>query len=129
MFRNRLDGDAKIALYRVAQEALTNVERHSGATRVSIDVRGHSRGATMRISDNGCGLPQGSEASQSANSGLGLRNMQERIEQLDGTLRILSSKSGTVIEASVPLTHLLPPQERSDTSRATGTGDDTKASA
>ena len=129
VFRNRLDGDAKIALYRVAQEALTNVERHSGATRVSIDVRGHSRGATMRISDNGRGLPQGGEASKSPNSGLGLRNMQERIEQLDGTLRILSSKSGTVIEASVPLTHLLPPQERSDTSARTPSDTNTKASA
>ncbi|MEQ9258902.1 MAG: cache domain-containing protein [Roseovarius sp.] len=117
VFRNRLDGDAKIALYRVAQEALTNVERHAGATRVSIDVRGHSRGATLRISDNGRGLPQGGESARRATNGLGLRNMQERIEQLDGTLRILSSKSGTVIEASVPLTHLLPPQERSDTNR------------
>ena len=102
VFRNRLDGDAKIALYRVAQEALTNVERHSGASRVSIDVRGHSRGATMRISDNGRGLAPREDTSTSPNSGLGLRNMQERIEQLDGTLRVLSSKSGTVIEASVP---------------------------
>ena len=129
VFRNRLDGDAKIALYRVAQEALTNVERHSGASRVSIDVRGHSRGATMRISDNGRGLAPREEASTSPNSGLGLRNMQERIEQLDGTLRVLSSKSGTVIEASVPLTHLLPPQEPSDTSGTTSGGTKTKASA
>ena len=44
--------------------------------------------------------------------GLGLRNMQERIEKLDGTLRILSSKSGTVIEAQVPLSHLLPPESK-----------------
>src|SRR6056297_3023757 len=56
VFRNRLDGEAKIALYRVAQEALTNVERHSGATHVAIDLRGHSRGATLRISDNGRGI-------------------------------------------------------------------------
>lgn len=121
VFRNRLDGDAKIALYRVAQEALTNVERHAGASHVSIDLRGHARGATLRITDNGRGLTPSGHADTTGNSGLGLRNMQERIEQLDGTLRILSSKSGTVIEASVPLTHLLPPQERSDTS--------TKASA
>jgi len=114
VFRNRLDGEAKIALYRVAQEALTNIERHSGASRVTLDLRGHARGATLRISDNGRGIGQ-TEATKSAVSGLGLRNMQERIEQLDGTLRILSSKTGTVIEASVPLTHLLPPQERSDT--------------
>ncbi len=116
VFRNRLEDDAKTALYRIAQEALTNVERHSGATRVSIDVRGHSRGATMRISDNGRGLTETGASRKNASAGLGLRNMQERIEQLDGSLRILSSKTGTVIEASVPLTHLLDPQERTDAS-------------
>ena len=111
VFRNRLDQDSKIALYRIAQEALTNIERHAEATRVSIDLRGHTRGATMRISDNGRGLPPRDARS---GPGIGLRNMQERIEQLDGTLRILSSRgtqSGTVIEASLPLSHLLPPGE------------------
>ena len=111
VFRNRLDQDSKIALYRIAQEALTNIERHSRATRVTIDLRGHKKGATMRITDNGCGLR--SEPSP-VSTGIGLRNMQERIEQLDGTLRILSSRgqrSGTVIEASLPLSRMLPPQE------------------
>ncbi|WP_171207257.1 MULTISPECIES: cache domain-containing protein [unclassified Ruegeria] len=111
VFRNRLDQDSKIALYRIAQEALTNIERHSGATRVTIDLRGHTKGATMRITDNGRGLP--SDRS-SVGTGIGLRNMQERIEQLDGSLRILSSRgaqSGTVIEASLPLSHLLSPQD------------------
>ncbi|MFA3917914.1 cache domain-containing protein [Ruegeria hyattellae] len=109
VFRNRLDQDSKIALYRIAQEALTNIERHSGATSVSIDLRGHKKGATMRIADNGRGLPQDKRG-----AGLGLRNMQERIEQLDGSLRILSSRgprSGTVIEIDLPLSHLLPPEE------------------
>ncbi|MDF1717895.1 MAG: cache domain-containing protein [Antarcticimicrobium sp.] len=111
VFRNRLDQEAKIALYRIAQEALTNVERHSGATRVDVDLRGHKKGATLRVSDNGHGLPA---PPGRAGPGIGLRNMQERIEQLDGTLRILSSRgaqSGTVIEATLPLSHLLPPEE------------------
>ncbi|WP_085893656.1 cache domain-containing protein [Roseovarius litorisediminis] len=120
VFRNRLDDEAKIALYRVAQEALTNVERHAGASQVSIDVRGHARGATLRIADNGIGLDH-EQADKAPGSGLGLRNMQERVEQLDGTLRVLSSKTGTVITAEVPLTHLLPPQDKND--------NDAKASA
>lgn len=107
VFRNRLDQDAKIALYRIAQEALTNVERHSGATRVDLDLRGHRAGATLRISDNGAGLGE----RRAASNGIGLRNMQERMDQLGGTLRVLSSRTGTVIEAQVPLTHLLPPQD------------------
>ncbi|MFN3208560.1 MAG: cache domain-containing protein [Roseovarius sp.] len=121
-FHNRLDDDAKTALYRVAQEALTNIERHADASRVTVEVRGHKRGATLRISDNGRGMDT-SRNSVSASSGLGLRNMQERIEQLDGTLRVLSSRSGTVIEANVPLTHMLQPGN----SQSTDT--DSKASA
>ncbi|MWB79000.1 histidine kinase [Pseudooceanicola sp. 216_PA32_1] len=105
-FRNRLDEEAKTALYRVAQEALMNVERHSGASRVTIEVRGSRSGAMLRIADNGCGMPA---AQRDGRQGLGLRNMQERIAQLDGTLRILSSGDGTVIEAKVPLTHMLKP--------------------
>lgn len=111
-FRNRLHADAKFSLYRIAQEALTNIERHSGATRVTMDLRGHKRGATMRISDNGRGVPQTRNRDQMT-SGLGLRNMQERVEQLDGTLRLLSSKSGTVIVAEVPLAKMLPADETS----------------
>lgn len=108
VFRNRLDQESKIALYRIAQEALTNIERHAGASAVTMDLRGHKKGATLRISDNGRGLP--AESDDSSGSGLGLRNMQERVEQLDGTLRIFSSRSGTVIVADVPLSHLLTPQ-------------------
>lgn len=104
-FRNRLDNEAKIALYRIAQEALTNIERHAGATRVQIMVRGIKTGAVLRIQDNGRGMAD-------AGQGLGLRNMAERVERLDGTLRILSTAGGTVIEAQVPLTHMLPPTGR-----------------
>ncbi len=115
VFRNRLDQDAKIALYRVAQEALTNIDRHSGATKVTLRLRGHKRGGLLRIEDNGHGLAEG-RTPNSASSGFGLRNMQERMEHLNGTLRILSSGSGTIIEAEVPLSHLLPPERRTKAS-------------
>ena len=108
VFRNRLDDEAKIALYRIAQEALTNVERHSGATEVRIDLRGHRRGATLRIADNGRGMQKSGSA---ASPGLGLRNMQERMEQLGGSIEIRQAKDeGTTIEATVPLSHMLPPE-------------------
>ncbi len=110
VFRNRLDKDAKIALYRVAQEALTNVERHAKATRVSVELFGHRKGGTLRIGDNGAGLPRKQQRSDNLVGGLGLRNMQERMDQVQGTLRVLSSEEGTVIEASVPLSHMLSPE-------------------
>ncbi|RLJ41800.1 two-component system NarL family sensor kinase [Litoreibacter meonggei] len=112
VFRNRLDKDAKIALYRIAQEALTNVERHAEANHVSIEVFGHRSGATMRITDNGTGISD--RSARDGVGGLGLRNMQERIDQLKGTLRVLSSENGTIIEASVPLSHMLSPETMSE---------------
>ncbi|NDR56483.1 histidine kinase [Pseudoruegeria sp. M32A2M] len=113
VFRNRLDQDAKISLYRVAQEALMNIERHAEASHVSLRVFGHKGGATLRIADNGRGIAA-ARAASGQSLGLGLRNMQERIEQLDGTLRIMSTRTGTIIEAQVPLTHMLAPESGTD---------------
>ncbi|MBU2867155.1 cache domain-containing protein [Pacificibacter marinus] len=106
VFRNRLDEEAKTALFRIAQEALTNIERHSGATEVHISVRGHRTGATMIVRDNGSGIDIGNGKK---GLGIGLRNMQERMEHLDGTLTITQLSPGTLIDATVPLKHILPP--------------------
>lgn len=110
VFRNRLDQEARIALYRIAQEALTNIERHSGATSVSMSLKGNRKGASLIITDNGTGMVWPG-AARSRAQGLGLRNMQERIEQLGGTLRVMSTAKGTSIIALVPLTHMLKPEE------------------
>jgi len=117
VFRNRLDQEAKIALYRIAQEALTNIERHAEADKVTVSIRGYRNGVMLRVADNGRGMiwPQPVSLHPSA-SGLGLRNMQERVEQLDGSLRIMSSGCGTVIEAQVPLSHMLTPESRTKAS-------------
>ncbi len=102
-----MDNDAKIALYRIAQEALTNIERHAVASEVIVDLRGHRQGATLVITDNGRGILNDAQSA----GGLGLRNMQERMDQLGGSLSLeTSSTSGTRVKASVPLTHLLPPE-------------------
>ncbi|WP_227267898.1 cache domain-containing protein [Roseobacter weihaiensis] len=116
VFRNRLDPEAKIALYRIAQEALTNIERHARASHVKVDLRGHAKGATLRIEDNGCGFHSDPDV---PSMGLGLRNMQERVDQLDGQFRVFRPRkgSGTVVEVSVPLSHLLPPEPEEPKSR------------
>ncbi len=110
VFSNRLDTESKTALYRIAQEALTNIERHAQATFVTMKVFGSRKGGTLRIQDNGIGMAY-PQVARNASGGLGLRNMQERVENLDGTLSITSSKSGTTIEARVPLKHMLKPRE------------------
>lgn len=111
VFRNRLSSDAKIALYRVAQEALTNIERHAQASDVHVDVRGSRRGAVLTVRDNGIGLTESARhVPQTGLGGMGLRNMQERVEQLGGQLLVTSHRGGTTIEARVPLSHMLPPE-------------------
>ena len=107
VFRNRLDEEARIALFRIAQEALTNIERHAEATEVTIKLAGHRTGATLLISDDGRGFDMAERAK--AGRGLGLRNMAERMEQLGGTLTIYSLSPGTAIDATVPLKHILTP--------------------
>jgi two-component system NarL family sensor kinase len=73
-----------------------------------MDLRGHKRGATLRITDTGNGM---SPARRKTAQGLGLRNMQERMDQLNGSLRLRSKRGGgTVIEVSVPFSHMLPPE-------------------
>ncbi len=108
VFRNRLDQEARIALYRIAQEALTNIERHADATSVFVSLKGNRKGGLLVVRDNGAGMqwppPKGAR-------GLGLRNMAERIEQLGGTLKVTSGSDGTTIAAQVPLTHMLTPTE------------------
>ncbi|WP_461308196.1 cache domain-containing protein, partial [Albidovulum sp.] len=100
VFRNRLGQEAKIALYRIAQEALTNIEKHAGATRVRLSARGDRQGAVLRIEDNGRGFDT-QRAGGQGEGGLGLRNMTERMEQLGGRLLVQSSPAGTVIEARI----------------------------
>jgi NarL family two-component system sensor histidine kinase LiaS len=94
-----LTPDAEQELFRVAQEALTNVARHSHATEVAIRVGVERENALLTIQDNGRGF----DLARSNGAGLGLRSMRERVETLGGSLRILSGDEGTRIEACVPV--------------------------
>ena len=95
--------DAKTTLFRVAQEALTNIERHANADQVNIELFAPDGAVTLSISDNGRGFdPKALDADKSPLKGLGLRNMQERLEYHNGKLNIFSTASQTRIEARLP---------------------------
>lgn len=101
-FRNVLLPEAKTALYRVAQEALSNVERHAGASKVSMRLSS-GNGVQLTIADDGRGIAAVEDKTRGrGHGGLGLRNMQERMEHFGGTLDILSSSSGTTLKARLP---------------------------
>ena len=98
-----LSPDAKTTLYRVAQEALTNIERHAGATRASISLDAGRRAVVLGISDNGCGFnPSRTTGFDGRQTGIGMKNMRERIERFDGNFHVRSTPAGTQIEARLP---------------------------
>ena len=102
----RLPRDAELALFRVFQESLTNVHRHSGSP--TAEVRLFSKGGmgVLEVRDRGKGLPPGllEQSSQDwmGQLGVGLRGMNERMRQLGGTLELTSTKEGTTVRAMVP---------------------------
>jgi signal transduction histidine kinase len=87
------------ALWRVAQEALSNVERHAQARHVELRLEVQPSEAILRVSDDGRGLPAGAETLPEH---FGLRGMRERVEGLGGTLA-LRREAGTVVEARIPV--------------------------
>ncbi len=102
VFKNLLPVEAKTALYRVAQEALSNIERHSQATEISLNLTSRRNGVAMMISDNGKGFPDSNKQGKFITKGLGIRNMQERMEYFGGSLTIKSDRTGTSLIAKIP---------------------------
>lgn len=96
-----LPGDVALCLYRIAQESLQNVAKHSGAGSVNVTVERTDGEICLLVSDNGCGFdPSNSKTHES----LGLVSMHERIRAVDGTVTIDSViGSGTTVEARAPL--------------------------
>ena len=96
-----LDEDAQTALYRIVQEALTNVTRHARASRVKVSLEQGSSGTTLTVSDDGDGfdaVPSGAAGRQ-----LGLRGMAERARLAGGELDVRSARgSGTTVTLRIP---------------------------
>lgn len=104
----RLPNVVEISLYRVAQEALTNVHRHSGAKTVTLRlwweaVAGEDQ-VVLEVSDDGHGFPAAEVFSGSPAPGVGIGSMRERMEHFGGRLDISSGPRGTQIRATAPLT-------------------------
>ncbi len=90
--------DAAIHLYRIVQEALTNVARHAQATQVVIVLHGQGRGYGVQIRDNGRGL----DPHAGSGPGLGLAGMRERAQILGGTFALQSQPTGLCVAVEVP---------------------------
>ncbi|WP_428852022.1 cache domain-containing protein [Imbroritus primus] len=98
-----LSGDQSTALYRIAQEALTNVLRHARARSAGIELRYDAGQTVLAIHDNGIGFDV-ADVQQDPDRGIGLRNMNERMAALQGTLTVTSGPLGTHVIARLPAT-------------------------
>jgi two-component system, NarL family, sensor kinase len=100
----RLPTGIEMALFRVLQEGLTNVHRHSGASQVRVHFQNQTERAILEIRDFGRGIPSGQLARLrgGGQAGVGLAGMRERLRELNGQLEIESDSTGTNVRATVP---------------------------
>jgi PAS domain S-box-containing protein len=102
----RLSRDTELALFRVLQESLTNVHRHSGSRTAHVQLSSKGGMAILEVRDDGKGIPS-TILEESGDSwyrivGVGLRGMKQRLAQLGGKLEIASGERGAVMTATVP---------------------------
>jgi signal transduction histidine kinase len=100
----QLDGNQRTILYRVAQEALTNVSRHAQASRVEVDIQKLPDGVCMKIKDDGKSFKLERVLNAGGRKRLGLLGMRERLEMVGGSFDVESAPDkGTTVIAQIPL--------------------------
>jgi PAS domain S-box-containing protein len=101
----RLQQDFETAIFRIVQESLTNIHRHSGSRVARIRISRSDGQVSLEVQDEGKGiLAEKREAMDSGGSpGVGIRGMRERLRQLGGSLEIKSNERGTVVVARLPV--------------------------
>ena len=105
-FKQRLTPEVEITLYRVTQEALTNIKKHAKAKHASIILKRNTRTVVLTIGDDGVGFnPNRSVlASKKSGLGIGLLGMRERMDSIGGSLDIHSTRgNGTIIRAKLSI--------------------------
>ena len=102
----RFPTEVETAIFRIVQESLVNIHRHSGSRTAFISLQSNGEGAALTIRDQGCGIPAEilkNMEDGGANIGVGIGGMRERARQLGGTISIRRSNPGTLVEVSLPV--------------------------
>jgi signal transduction histidine kinase len=98
-----IEGNIAIALYRILQEALNNVVKHSGAANVRVIFNNDADSTSITIADDGCGISDADLASAMQNNRIGLFGMRERVELLFGRFeQNVSAEGGAQLVISIP---------------------------
>ncbi len=100
---SHLAPEAERALFRIVQESITNVLRHSAGTAIKVELSNTTKGITLEIEDNGRGMSpeQLSQVEGAAALGVGIAGMRERVRQLGGSFKIQSGPNGTRVLVTV----------------------------
>jgi signal transduction histidine kinase len=100
----RLPREIELVVFRLVQESLTNIHRHSGSKSASIQIARDGEAVSIEVEDQGKGMSREKLAEiQSRGAGVGIRGMHERVRQFRGNMQIESSGSGTRILVSIPI--------------------------
>lgn len=102
---HRFSADVETALFRIAQECLTNIHRHSGSPKATVLLTADSGRITLKVTDQGKGVPDNlihEGRGDPAALGVGIRGMRERIRQLGGRLDLKPGNPGTIVEVVLP---------------------------
>ncbi len=99
---DRLPQEVETALFRIVQESLTNIFRHSGSSTAGVQLLRDCEGIRLRVWDHGKGLPKETADDVPAGFGVGIRGMHERVRQLGGRMEIRSESTGTTVEVELP---------------------------
>jgi PAS domain S-box-containing protein len=100
----RLPRELELVIFRVVQESLTNIHRHSGSATAKVCLSQTESAVKFEISDQGKGISEEKQQEmKAAKTGVGVRGMEERVRQFDGTLEIVSDGSGTTVVGVLPV--------------------------
>src|SRR5579872_3458893 len=100
----RIQRELELVIFRLVQECLTNIHRHSGSKTAIIRLARHEDTVSLEVRDEGKGIsPERLAEIQSGGSGVGIRGMRERVAQFSGTMNVESDSSGTRILVTIPI--------------------------
>jgi signal transduction histidine kinase len=108
----RLTVDLETAIFRVIQEALTNVFRHSGASKTLVTLSQQEGQVMVTVGDDGKGVGPEIAEMRAGSLGVGLAGMRQRAKEFDGKLRLANTNPGTLVEIVIPAKYLLPVEQK-----------------
>jgi signal transduction histidine kinase len=105
------------SIFRIVQEALTNVYRHAEARKTGISLAISDGQIVVTVRDDGKGIPNHISDFEPGKIGVGIAGMRQRVKELGGELRLRNGNPGTLVEAAIPIKSAAPPAEHLTASR------------